>query len=378
MKILKTICACLIIVASTGAAPPIVVATPKVYVCPPCGCASADKTFDKPGKCPSCGMDLIEKVDNPQQPQQQHQHVTVAVLLFNGAEIIDYAGPWEAFGQAGFRVFSVAETAEPMTAVFGQRITADYTFANCPVADILLVPGGSMGKAAENPALVKWVQQSAQQSKHVMSVCTGAFILAKAGLLDGLSATTVSGGIDRLAKVAPKTHVVSDQRYVDNGKIITTAGLSSGIDGALYLIAKIRGKGVAQATALGMEYRWDPDSKYARAALADRYFPQIDDLDGEALSTDGDTNRWQFSALISKPDSAAGILSLISKHVIAGTPHVRGSATLLPATAQNGKNEIGWKFTDEQGRDWSGDATVEPSDKAGKFVLTVKLARQSI
>ena len=357
---------------------PVIAAQAKLYVCPACGCPDDGRTFDKPGVCPSCGMKLIEKADNPQQQKQQQQQLSVAILLFNGAEIIDYAGPWEAFGQAGFKVFSVAETTDPMTAVFGQKIAADYTFANCPAADILLVPGGSMGKAAENSAVVKWVQQSARQSKHVMSVCTGAFILAKAGLLDGLSATTVSGGIDRLAKAAPKAHVVSDQRYVDNGKIITTAGLSSGIDGALHLIAKIKGKGVAQVTALAMEYRWDPDSKYARAALADRYFPEIDELlDGEALSTDGDANRWQFRALISKPDSAAAILDLIAKHVVSGTRHVRGAATLAQSTAQNGKNEIGWKFTDEQGRDWNGNATVEPSDKPGKFVLTVKLARQS-
>src|SRR5262249_28760101 len=198
-----------------------------------------------------------EKIDNQQQPGQPHETVTVAVLLFNGAEIIDYAGPWEVFGQAGFNVFSVAETTERMTAVFGQKIRTDYTSPNSPAADVLVVPGGSAGKAADNSALVKWVQQNAQTSKYVMSVCTGAFILAKAGVLDGLSATTVSGGIDRLAKVAQKTRVVSDQRYVDNGKIITTAGLSSGIDGALHLVSRIKGKGTAQATALGLEYNWD-------------------------------------------------------------------------------------------------------------------------
>src|SRR5947209_835138 len=252
----------------------------KTYVCPACGCADDGKTFDKPGTCPSCGMALITKSDAPQPKPTR-----VAVLLFDGAEIIDYAGPWEAFGGAGFEVFSVAEKKGPIAATFGQKVMPDYTFADSPKADILLVPGGSVRNAAQNDALINWVKKNANSSTHVMSVCTGAFILARAGLLDGLSATTVSHRLDQLAEVAPKTKVVHDQRFVDNGKVITTAGLSSGIDGAFHLIAKIKGLGTAQITALGMEYRWDPDSKYARAALADRYFPAIDDVDAEILST---------------------------------------------------------------------------------------------
>lgn len=376
MKTIINVCLCAIITAVSMTIS-LAAEQAKTYVCPPCGCAADSKTFDKPGKCPDCGMALIEKIGS-QQPGQPHQTVTVAVLLFNGAEIIDYAGPWEAFGEAGFNVFSVAETSEPMTAVFGQKITADYTFANSPEADVLLIPGGSAGKAADNPVLLKWVQRNAQTSKYVMSVCTGAFILAKAGLLDGLSATTVSGAIDRLAQTAPKTHVVHDQRYVDNGKIITTAGLSSGIDGAFHLISKIKGQGFAQSTALGMEYRWDPDGRFARAALADRYLPQIEGLDGDVLSTDGDVNRWQFQALISKPDSADGIVDLIGKRVVSATPHARGAVALAPQTpSQNGKGEVGWKFTDEQGQNWNGSALVEPSDQAGKFRVTMKLVRQS-
>lgn len=177
-----------------------------------------------------------------------------------------------------------------------------------------------------------------------MSVCTGALILAKAGLLEGLSATTFHDAIDLLAQVAPKTRVVSNQRYVDNGKIITTAGLSSGIDGALHLVSKIKGKGSAQATALTLEYQWDPDGKFARAALADRYF-KIDNLDGEVLSTDGDTSRWQFQALVSKPDSSAAILDVVRKQVANGTPHAR-SVTMV-STGGNA-NQIGWKFVDSK------------------------------
>ena len=124
----------------------------KVYVCPPCGCADDTQAFHKPGKCPECGMTLIdEKVSPP----------TVAVLLFNGAQIIDYAGPWEAFGEAGFRVFTVSENTNPILSVFGQKITADYTFANSPAADIMLIPGGGVQDAVNNPALIRWVRRLA-------------------------------------------------------------------------------------------------------------------------------------------------------------------------------------------------------------------------
>jgi putative intracellular protease/amidase/predicted RNA-binding Zn-ribbon protein involved in translation (DUF1610 family) len=342
--------------------------TAKTYVCPDCGCPSDNRTFDKPGACPNCGMPLIEKGAN----NGQHR-TTVAVLLFDGAEIIDYAGPWEAFGEAGFQIFTVAEKKNPIHAVFGQKITADYTFANSPAADVLLVPGGAVENSMENTALLKWVRKNAETSKHVMSVCTGAFILAKAGLLDGLTATTVSHSIDELGKISPKTKVVRDQRYVDNGKIITTAGLSSGIDGAFHVIEKIKGRGEAQATALGMEYRWDPDSKFARAALADTYFPRFDGIDAQALSTQGDTEHWEAKVLFSQPASASAILELLGKKIVAGTPRTRGPVILTPASS----SEIEWKFTDEQGSNWNGHGMVEPAEgQAGKFVVTLKLARE--
>ena len=347
----------------------------KLYICPDCGCAADSRTFDKPGNCPECGMALIEKVANQEQPQR----LSVAILLFDGAQIIDYAGPWEAFGEAGFKVFTVAEKSTPISAVFGQTITADYTFANSPTADILLVPGGSVRQATGNDQLIKWVQKNAQTSKHVMSVCTGAFILAKAGLLDGLTATTISHAIDDLGKTSPKIKVVSDQRYVDNGKIITTAGLSSGIDGAFHLIAKIKGKGEAQATALGMEYRWDPDSKFARAALADRYFPEVHGIDAQVISTEGDVDHWEFKALFSKPDSANAIVDLLNTKVITAMQHTRGPVTQISRSinGDGGKSEIAWKFIDEQGSNWAGNASVEPANgQTGKFVVTLKLARQ--
>ena len=124
---------------------------------------------------------------------------TVAIVLFDGVQIIDYAGPWEVFGQAGFKVFTVADKSGPLTTRFDQKITADYTFDNSPDADILLLPGGrGTLKAADNPRAIKWIQDKAKTARYVMSVCTGAFLLARTGLLDGLTATTFHDAIGSL------------------------------------------------------------------------------------------------------------------------------------------------------------------------------------
>ncbi len=357
--------------------------TKKTYVCPPCGQKCDKLTFDKPGQCPNCGMKLIESGGG--------EEVTVAILLFNGVEIIDYAGPWEVFGTAGFQVHTVAEKSEPVTMVFGQKVIADYTFENSPKADILLVPGGGVSEAMDNPLLIQWIQAAAKEAGHVMSVCTGAFLLAKAGLLAGQTATTVHGMIDDLLAF-PNTKVVYNQRYVDNGKIITTAGLSSGIDGALHLVSKMLGRGEAQSVALNMEYRWDPDSKYARAVLADRYLPdglafgkaRIKGVQAKMLSTEGDTDRWETKILISEPKSSAEIMDIVRTRVVANRtsesmmmstniPHIRGAVRLSPGSA-NG-SEIRWEFTDDQGRGWTGLGVVEPApDDKDKFILTLELA----
>lgn len=302
---------------------------------------------------------------------------TVAILLFDRVEIIDFAGPWEVFGGAGYKVFTVAERLDPVNTVYGQKIVADYTFDNSPKADVLLVPGGGVGGAVANAKLIKWVQDNAKNSTYVMSVCTGAFILAKADLLNGLTATTVRGGIDRLATAFPNIKVVYDKRYVDNGKIITTAGLSSGIDGAFYLVSKALGKATAQQVALGIEYNWDPDAKFARAAYADRYLPNFQGLDGDIVSIGGDTEHWEVKALITKPVSLAEIIESIKKQVVADTPH-KGSAVVVSSNgpANSVRQGIEWKFTDDQGRAWIGSGLAETSkDKTGAFDVSVRLTR---
>lgn len=145
-------------------------------------------------------MTLVEKTSESRVSHEKS--LTVAILIFNGVEIIDFSGPWEVFGAAGFKVHTVASGPGPIKTVFGEKLIPDYTLENSPQADIVLVPGGSIAPAMNDARVIEWIQTRAKEAKYVMSVCNGAFLLAKAGLLDGLSATTVRGGIDRLAKVA--------------------------------------------------------------------------------------------------------------------------------------------------------------------------------
>jgi transcriptional regulator GlxA family with amidase domain len=182
-------------------------------------------------------------------------NLRVAVLLFEGVEEIDYAGPIEVFGASGAKVFTVGQTKATVKSVWGLKVTPDYDFSDAPEADILIVPGGGVLEAWKDQKLLAWIKERSGQVKVVMSVCSGAFILGKAGMLDGIPSTTTLSLRPQLAKLFPATQV-SDKRFVDAGKIITTAGLSAGIDGALYLIERQSGKKQAEAVATYMEYDW--------------------------------------------------------------------------------------------------------------------------
>ena len=288
----------------------------KVYVCP---MASHPKEYDKPGTCPLCGMTLVEK----------DSRFRVAVLVFNSAEDIDFTAPIEVFGQAGAQVFTVAATTDPIDTVFGLHLRPDYDLAHAPAADLILIPGGGVANALDNDQVMSWIRRRAAESRYVMSVCNGAFILAKAGLLDGLRATTTAGRIEELAAAAPKTQVVR-QRLVDNGKVITTGGLSAGIDGALHVIDREYGRTRAETVARGIEYRWDPEGKWVRSALADVRMPDIklpSDAKWEMLVSHGDARQWEMSGRLEMAVSADGFLDYATKQITAKGWTLRDSGT---------------------------------------------------
>lgn len=205
------------------------------------------------------------------------QPKNVAILIFNDVEVLDFAGPFEVFSITGrrdglepFNVYTVAETTEPVFARNHFSVNPRYTFENCPQPDILLVPGGG-GYTADgipygtrremyNSILLAWVQQCVQQTELLLSVCTGALILARTGLLDGLSATTHHAAIEQLREVAPQTKICPRERIVDNGHIILSGGISAGIDMSLYVVARLLGQSQALETAVYMEYDWQHES----------------------------------------------------------------------------------------------------------------------
>ncbi len=188
----------------------------------------------------------------------------VAILIFDEVEVLDFCGPFEVFSVAArhaqespFNVYTVAEKANPVLARNQLSVNPRYTILDCPPPDILLVPGGlGTRKEMHNPVLLDWIRSCAQKTELLLSVCTGALLLARAGLLEGLAATTHHGALDLLREVAPHTTVYENQRFVDNGKIILSAGISAGIDMSLYVVAKLLGEEPALATARQMEYDW--------------------------------------------------------------------------------------------------------------------------
>lgn len=191
----------------------------------------------------------------------------VALLIFDDVEVLDFCGPFEVFGVTGrddggerpFRVYTVAETARPVLARNGLSINPMYTLAKCPPPAILLVPGGQgTRREIQNEALVNWIKTQAERVELLLSVCTGALLLAKAGLLENLSATTHFRAFDELRALAPNTTLCPDERYVDNGKIILSAGISAGIDMSLYVVERLLGADQARATARHMQYDYWP------------------------------------------------------------------------------------------------------------------------
>ncbi len=354
----------------------------KVYVCPPCGAGCDDINHDKPGGCPVCGMTLIEKgsAENrpaPQRPQPPRKNV--AILIFDGVQIIDYTGPYEVFGQAGFNVYTVSEGSDAITTAMGMRVTPSFTLETAPKPNVVVIPGGEVVATQNNQKVIKWIQDNATDADHVLSVCNGAYILAKTGLLDGQSATTFYDLIDGLVAAAPKTKVVTDKRFVDNGKTITTAGISSGIDGSLHVVSKLLGKGRAQQVALNMEYHWQPEINYARASFADIHLRRIftrglrlnlpPESEARVLSTEGTNTLWEVNWEVKTAAAPQAILENLNTELATRGKWVRATSG---QASQSSRSE--WTFTDDKGGSWIAVASVQPlPDDRSKLKASVRI-----
>jgi putative intracellular protease/amidase len=340
-----------------------VAADGKKYVCRPCGLPCDKKTFAAAGTCPDCGMPLVEAGSAAAQPADNSNKKKVAILVFNGVEVLDFSGPYEMFGAADCDVFTVAASTDAVTSAMGLGVVPKYTFANAPQPDVLVVPGGGVKGASHDTATLAYIKRVNEHTTHTLSVCNGAFILAEAGLLDGLSATTTYHNIPILAGQYPKIKVVSDQRYVDNGKIITAAGLSAGIDGALHVIARLFGTGFAQQIALGEEVDWKPEGGFVRAALADHQIPdiQIDNFGTwNLVRTEGDTEHWDI-VVDGNPNLAMPELTTRIEEQLKS-----GKWTKVDAKTGDASNSSTWRFTGSDGKAWKGTLKLDAAADAGK------------
>jgi len=186
----------------------------------------------------------------------------VAILIFDDVEVLDFAGPFEVFAvtdelraHEAFHVFTVSEQRATIRARNGLKIVPDFLLENCPAAQVLVIPGGQGTRALLNrPLLLEWVRKQARGAEIVMSVCTGALVLGKAGLLDGLRATTHHACFDLLREHAPGAVVTPGERFTDNGKVCTSAGISAGIDLSLHVVGRLLGQEAADTTARHMDY----------------------------------------------------------------------------------------------------------------------------
>lgn len=195
---------------------------------------------------------------------------SVGIFVFDNVEVLDFAGPYEVFTTASrvygkqnllssvtpFEVFTIGKIKESVRARAGLKIDPDFDFKTHPKIDVLLIPGGVITEALKDASVINWIASISKQTKLTASICTGAFLLAKAGLLEGKSATTHWEDIEDLRVMFPHLEVKEQMRWVDEGKIVTSAGISAGIDMSLHLVERLVNRDLALSTARQMEFDW--------------------------------------------------------------------------------------------------------------------------
>ena len=190
--------------------------------------------------------------------------MNIGIYIYDEAEVLDFSGPFEVFSTASrisdtadqFNVFLVGETGATIKARGGYEVNPAYGFSDHPSIDVLIVVGGVHAGEMRKPQVLKWIEDASKKAELVASVCTGAFLLAEAGVLSSQKVTTHWEDIPDLRKGYPNLQVLENQRWVDEGDIVTSAGISAGIDMSLHLVSRIRGIELAQKTAKKMEFEW--------------------------------------------------------------------------------------------------------------------------
>lgn len=199
---------------------------------------------------------------------------TVGIYLFDAVEVLDFAGPFEVFSTAArvdgrqepphppiFVVATIGRGSDPVVARGGLRVQPAFGLEDHPPLDVVIIPGGVVDAELDHPEVIGWLHVAAAKASVTASVCTGAFLLAAAGLLQGKQATTHWEDLAELRRLFPEIDVVEGRRWVDLGSIVTSAGISAGIDMSLHLVARLVGADLARKTARQMQYDWWDDEQ---------------------------------------------------------------------------------------------------------------------
>jgi transcriptional regulator GlxA family with amidase domain len=194
---------------------------------------------------------------------------TIGIFVFDEVEVLDFAGPYEVFTCASrvharlapgtpppFKVLTIGQHAAMLRARAGLSVFPESAFDDAPAIDVLIVPGGVVAAELDKPAVIAWIAAMAGRCELVTSVCTGAMLLAQAGLLNGKDATTHWEDIEQLRQMFPEVRVRAEQRWIDQGEVVTSGGISAGIDMSLHLVERLAGRELALRTARQMEYNW--------------------------------------------------------------------------------------------------------------------------
>ena len=280
---------------------------------------------------------------------QEEAATRVAILMFDGVQIIDFAGPYEVFGQAKFDVYTVSADGKAVTTNMNLSVNVDHDFASAPSADILLIPGGFVPRAARDEATLEFARRQSASADHVLSVCTGSFILAATGLLDGKSATTFHQAFDMMARQFPSLEIVRDRRWVDTGRFVTSAGLSSGIDAALHIVGEVLGVERARTVAFALEYDWSPGDRegFIRGRMADQHvrlpggWALTEGSQMSAVESFGGLREWHTVFDVTSPRGPSGFID-----------DLRAQANrddTLSVASQSPGDSVSWQYTDAAG-----------------------------
>lgn len=226
---------------------------------------------------PGSSLDALGSSCNPNFMANQK---TVGILIFDQVEVLDFCGPFEVFSVARldetkrmeepspFQVVLIAERDQPVVTMGKMRVLPEYTLENCPPLDVLVIPGGwGTRRELSNTKLLEWIKQRAREVGLLTSVCTGALLLAEARLLDGLRATTHWAALEPMRQRFPQVKFESQYHWVEDGNVITSAGIAAGMDMALRVVARYFGETVARKAAERMEYLY-PESNARRVSVS--------------------------------------------------------------------------------------------------------------